>query len=232
MFTVALIGPDGAGKTTVGRELEHALPLPVKYLYMGVNLDASGLMLPTTRLVLAVKQARGRRPDMVAAPSARSESPRSNGALRRTVVGLKSIVRMMNWLAEEWYRQVVAWSYLRRGYVVVFDRHFFADYYTRDVVGGAGRPATGRIHGWVLQRLYPKPDLTIYLDAPAAVLYGRKGEGSLELLERRRQDYLQLGRVLPHFAVVDAGRSVDETTGDAARLIMEFRRARNGARLE
>ena len=33
-FTVALIGPDGAGKTTVARALEEALPFPVEYLYM------------------------------------------------------------------------------------------------------------------------------------------------------------------------------------------------------
>jgi len=31
-FTVALIGPDGAGKTTVARALEGVLPFPVEYL--------------------------------------------------------------------------------------------------------------------------------------------------------------------------------------------------------
>jgi hypothetical protein len=62
MFTVALIGPDGAGKTTIGRRLEHALPRPVKYIYMGVNLDSSNVMLPTTRLVKAIKRALGAPP--------------------------------------------------------------------------------------------------------------------------------------------------------------------------
>jgi ABC-type branched-subunit amino acid transport system ATPase component len=54
MFTVALIGPDGAGKTTIGRRIEHTLPLPVKYVYMGVNLDSSNHMLPTTRLLKSI----------------------------------------------------------------------------------------------------------------------------------------------------------------------------------
>ena len=49
---------------------QEPLPLPVKRIYMGVNLEASSLMLPTTRLLLAAKRARGRRPDLVAAACA------------------------------------------------------------------------------------------------------------------------------------------------------------------
>ena len=50
-FSVALIGADGAGKTTVGRMLEQRSTLPVRYLYMGLNPAASNRMLPTTRSV-------------------------------------------------------------------------------------------------------------------------------------------------------------------------------------
>ena len=66
-LTVALVGPDGAGKSTISARLRQAaLPAPVKTIYMGVNLEASTLMLPTTRLLLAAKRARGGRPDLVA----------------------------------------------------------------------------------------------------------------------------------------------------------------------
>ena len=58
---VALVGADGAGKSTITRLLETApLPAPVKRIYMGVNLEASSLMLPTTRLLVA-RQAAPRR---------------------------------------------------------------------------------------------------------------------------------------------------------------------------
>ena len=60
MFTVALIGPDGSGKSTIGKRLAGALPFPMKYIYMGVNLEAGTHMLPTTRLVLAWNRARGK----------------------------------------------------------------------------------------------------------------------------------------------------------------------------
>ena len=60
-FTLALIGPDGAGKTTVARRLAEVLPLPVTYLYMGVSPESSNLLLPTTRLVHAIRRARDRK---------------------------------------------------------------------------------------------------------------------------------------------------------------------------
>ena len=56
MFTVALIGPDGAGKSTIGRKLQEISPLPMKYVYMGVNLESSNLVLLTTRLLLEIKR--------------------------------------------------------------------------------------------------------------------------------------------------------------------------------
>ena len=57
MFTVALIGPDGAGKSTISRRLQASINRPIKYVYMGINLEASNIMLPTTRLMLALKRA-------------------------------------------------------------------------------------------------------------------------------------------------------------------------------
>ena len=55
---VALIGCDGAGKTTVGRALEREAGLPVRYLYMGVAADSSNHRLPTAPIAGAVKRAR------------------------------------------------------------------------------------------------------------------------------------------------------------------------------
>ena len=37
LFTVALVGSDGAGKTTIARSLEKTSSLPVKYMYMGLS---------------------------------------------------------------------------------------------------------------------------------------------------------------------------------------------------
>jgi thymidylate kinase len=217
--TVALIGPDGSGKSTIAQRVAAALPVPARYLYMGVNLESSSEMLPTTRLILSAKRRRGQRPDMtarVAVPSA------GRTGARATVRG---VLRIGAWVAEEWYRALLAARARRRGEVVIFDRHFFCDYYASDVrpagpgEGESRRPLASRIHGTVLRRWYPRPDATLLLDAPAEVLLARKGEGTLESIEQRRADYRALADVLPAFAIVDADRSIDVVVADIVERV-------------
>jgi thymidylate kinase len=222
-FTVALIGPDGAGKTTIARQLEQLLPLPVKYVYMGVNPASSNYLLPTTRAVHAVRRLRGAKPDTSGPRDSRStDRAPSRGSTKRALRTGRSFLRLGNRLAEEWHRVLVAYLHRRRGSIVVFDRHFFADYYAYDVSAKPRRSASRRVHGFVLSRLYPLPDLVIYLDAPAEILLERKGEGTLESLERRRREYLELGKILQQFAVVDASRPLDMVTRDVADVIAAF----------
>jgi thymidylate kinase len=132
---------------------------------------------------------------------------------------------MSNWIAEEWFRQLVVWAYQRRGYVVLLDRHFIADYYAYDIVG-RNRGLSRRLHGFLLWRLYPRPDLVLCLDAPGSLLWKRKGEGQADLLERRRHEYLRLEQVFPNFHVVDASRSAPEVARHVANLIRDFAETR------
>ena len=223
MFTVALIGPDGAGKTTIGREIEQVLSIPIKYVYMGINLEASNLVLPTTRLVLEVKRALGKRPDMSGPPDPTRTKSRPKGGIKGLFASLKSGLRLVNRLSEEWFRQFVVWFYQSRGYVVLFDRHFFFDYYFHHVVNTeVERSLSDRLHGFFLERLYPRPDLVICLDAPAEVLFLRKGEGTVALLESRRQEYLHLQDVVKNFVKVDVTKPKDEVVREVADVIMRF----------
>jgi thymidylate kinase len=226
MISVAIIGPDGAGKSTITESLERLpMPAPVKRIYMGVNLEASSLMLPTTRLALAVKSARGRRSDMVApsgdVPPATDGLP-AKGLPGRVAKAFARTARMVLWVAEEWFRQLVAEYHRRRGAIVVFDRHFYADYYHFDVAGPGRRSATSRVHGYLLENVYPKPDLLICLDAPGQVLFDRKHEASVEWLDRRRGQYLQLAGMHPNSVVVDVDRPLEDVTRDVATVITEF----------
>jgi len=230
MFTVALTGPDGSGKSTITHRLEKELPIPVKYVYMGVNLESSNMVLPTTRLILELKRLSGGRPDMGGPPD--PNKPRPRGA-KRVFKEFKTSLRMLNLMAEEWYRQLIVWQYVRRGYVVLSDRHFFCDYYAHDVAGDRKRrPLANQLHGYMLDRFYPRPDLMIFLDAPAEVLFARKGEGTVELLESRRQEYLALRHVVPQFAEVDVTQSIDQVTRQVADLILDFYRTRSEQAIE
>jgi thymidylate kinase len=230
MFTVALIGPDGAGKTTVGRRLQRELPIPATYLYMGVNAEASNCVLPTTRLIRAVKRLRGAAPDTAGPPDPLVRRPLEPATrVRRAGLALRNALRLANQLAEEWHRQVRAWIHIRRGRVVVFDRHFFADFHAYDIAGGDARPLGRRIHGLMLEHLYPRPDLVVYLDAAPEVLLARKGEGTIEALARRRRDYLELARLSGRFTTVDASRPLEDVTRDVARIILAFSGAGSGS---
>ncbi|MEP6953683.1 MAG: hypothetical protein ABI950_06435 [Solirubrobacteraceae bacterium] len=218
-FTVALIGCDGAGKTTVARALERESGLPIRYLYMGVSVDSSNRALPTTRLAHAIKRARGAPPDTAGPREPASAAPRAAaGPVRRARRSVRSALRLANRVAEEWYRQLLAASELRRGRIVVFDRHFTADYHAADVTAG-DRTLSRRLHGYVLTRLYPQPDLVVLLDAPPEVLYARKGEGTIGSLGRRRAEYMQLGSTLERFAVVDATLPLPVVVRDVTEIV-------------
>ena len=230
MITVALIGPDGAGKTTISERLVHELDVPVKRIYMGVNLDSSTLLLPTTRLLARVMHARRQRPGPEAGRPAEPERDARGGELRRVAASLRAGARLSVWLSEEWSRQLVAWYYAKlRGHVVVFDRHFYADYFETGIESTEGREQLStRIHLFLLEHAYPKPDLVICLDAPAEVLFERKPETPVDWLRRRREEYLALEQRVPHFARVDATRPTDEVARDVALLILRFREERGG----
>jgi thymidylate kinase len=215
MRSVALIGPDGAGKSTIAREVARRVA-PARYLYMGVNLEESALTLPTTRLALAIKRARGRGPRMTADWTSVQRDVRGR---KRVVKEAYALVRLLGWVAEEWYRALIARIYGWQGNLVVFDRHFLFDYYASHVQRQPGQLLAARLHGMLLRRLYPRPDMVVVLDAPAEVLHARKREQSVETIEQRRQDYLSLSSLVPDFTVVDATRSQEDVATEITALI-------------
>jgi aminoglycoside phosphotransferase (APT) family kinase protein len=230
--TVALIGPDGAGKSTISRHLPVALGRPATTVYLGVNLAASDLMLPTTRLLRRLGRADGQRPAPATTAAVTNGAP---GTDHRPGGGLRTSLRIGNLIAEEWYRWSVAAWHRRRGEVVVLDRHFLFDYYDRDVrpPPDTTLPVIRRLHGYLLREHYPRPDLTILLDAPATLLFARKGEGSVDELEARRQRYRELLDEVPRSAVVDASQPLASVLDEVVRLVRavdaELRRSRGGA---
>ena len=110
----------------------------------------------------------------------------------------------------------------RFGRVVIFDRHFYPDYYAFDIASKE-RSWLQRWHGFMLSRVFPRPEMVIFLDAPSDVLFARKGEGTVELLEARRQDYLKVQDQFKCFVSVDARQSVEEVAEEVAHRIVDYR---------
>ena len=217
-FTVALIGADGAGKSAVASRLAASLPLPAVAVYMGENPEAGGAVLPTTRWLWRRRAAAGAGPVHGAPPPPGSRSRRRLSA--RLLGAPRTLLLLLNQLAEETWRWRQVQREVRRGQVVVLDRSWLHDYWFYDVVGSHRSPVQ-KVHGWWLRRVLGRPELTLCLDAPAEVLHARKPEGSLDNLRRRRDEYLQLGHLTAGFAVVDVSAPLEDVIAEARARVLE-----------
>lgn len=219
MASIALIGADGAGKSTLTRMLIEADATHLRCLYMGIETAKSHVALPTSRWAERLKRRREKgAPACGATKAPPAQPPRS---LRHAA---RAAVRLGNRLAEEWFRQCASWAYQARGFVVLYDRHFLFDFAPEMA---AERPERWdrRVHRWCLQRFYPRPDVTVFLDAPGETLFARKGELTIDELDRRRQAFLRIGARTPGFVTVDATRPLPDVYQDVATHVRRLHRS-------
>jgi thymidylate kinase len=193
-LAVALIGPDGAGKTTLAKALTAERGLQARRIYMGTNVRAKDVLLPGSNWVASRRAA-------------------SRGKGSRLTPLLRSI-SFAHRLLDQWYRHAVAHLHCRRGGVVVFDRYTFPQSGVEENAAGLGA-----VRRWLLQLGALDPDLVIVLDAGPEVLYARKREHTPERLERMRQACAQLGTQLDQAVIIDASQDADAVKRAALSLI-------------
>ncbi|MBA2730494.1 MAG: hypothetical protein H0U48_07060 [Euzebyaceae bacterium] len=217
MTTVVLTGADGAGKTTVARQLMKSSPVPMAYLYMGPNIESSNVALPWSRLVLRLKLRSYRKTaqrEGITDPNFVSTHHNAHRKVQRGRIG--ATLRMMNRLAEASFRQLVSMMHQWRGDVVLYDRHFLLE---SAPTGRRHARLSDRIYHFILETFFPRPDMVIFLDAPPDVLLARKGEGTVESLEWKRKVTVSQGHKMANFVTVDASRPLDDVIEDVRRHI-------------
>jgi thymidylate kinase len=197
--SVALVGPDGAGKTTLARALARDPFLRARILYMGTNPAASTVSLAGVGRLYAWTQ-------------------RTKQQRRFFLHALGRAMSFACRLLDQWFRFAVARYHLRRGRFVVFDRFTYDPH--------PDRVAVKRVRRWLLEAGHPRPDLVVLLDAPAAVLRGRKNDDPLDKLEAQREAYLRLKERLPQMIVVDTTHGEDQVRREVVDLIWRRYRLR------
>jgi hypothetical protein len=68
--------------------------------------------------------------------------------------------------------------------------------------------------------------MVLVLDAPSAVIYGRKAEQSLEETQNECQQFLALAQRLPQLQLVDADRAPDAVRADVTERLWQHHVAR------
>ena len=79
-----------------------------------------------------------------------------------------------------------------------------------------------RLHTWHLRNLYPRPELTLFLDAPTDVLYQRKPEWPEAYLPEQRDQIIAQGKYAPSFVIIDVSQPLEKVISAAEEIIERF----------
>lgn len=191
---VAILGADGAGKSTVLAQVED---------------DLAPAYRRTKRYHLRPHFGRVTA-DGPAVVAPHSKPPRG---------WLTSTVKLAMWWTDYtigYFLYVLPW--VIRSTLVLFDRY----YYDLTVDSRRYRYGGSRWLAQLFGKLIPRPQLIILLDAPAEVLQARKQEVPIEETHRQQASYRALVGSFSDGHVVNAAKPLQEVVAQVNGIILEF----------
>ena len=204
---VAVIGPDGAGKSTFIELLQKALcRVLVKESGDVCVLHFRPNIFPNLKKLLS-----GREYDE---KSEEFTSPHRVNPAGRVSSFLRLVYYWLDYLFGYWLhirRRCVA------GKVYIFDRYcydFIVDPYRSRI----------KLPEWLrllFLKMTPEPDVVFFLNCDAETIYERKQELTYGEIERQLQAYRKLVTRSRRFVVLDAEKKPEELCSDAVRQIIE-----------
>jgi thymidylate kinase len=214
---IVLLGPDGCGKSTLLQIVQkklRAAALTADTVYLGPWGQS---VLPLQKLLSRFHITPYRAEDK-AFDSGKAATRKIPRGLARWRQDFKAWLYYFAVALELWYRYFrLVLPKLRQGRVVLADRYIY------DLLAGyKSRPMDYHwgIRRWLCRR-YPRPHLTLLLDAPPEVIHRRKPQLPVAQLAEVRQAYADF-RCEYDLKILDTSISVEKTLADFEQNYLEL----------
>ncbi len=196
-FHIALLGPDGAGKSSVAQEVQRAL---------------SPVFLGST--------CRSFPPKLLNRQVGNSSQPHDIPPRSRFSSFVRAVLYWWTYYSPGYYFTI--YPALIRSSLVIHDRHVI-DCLVDPVRYRYSGPAWLLYGMW---RWIPKPELVILLDVPAEIVQSRKQEVSFEVSAKQRLAYRELVSQLPNGRIVDGSQPLTKVVAEVNEMILQNLRSR------
>lgn len=200
MMTVAILGPDGVGKSSVIELASKQLEQTAKIV------DIYHLKPKVLYGKIGIKKG----------PVAEPHALPARGVLF-------SICKILTWVIEYWLDRIILLP--KHSHLRLFDR-----YYDDLLVDPKRYRYGGPMWmAKFIAVVMPRPELWILLDAPAELVQKRKSEVLINETLRQKDEYLRLVRGFKNSVVIDASRPLNEVASEVARVIVDAMARRTAA---
>jgi len=206
---VALLGPDGSGKTTLAEYIVKQQLFNAKYVYMGRDQ----FLIPTRKILKSVlRLIQGRPGSKPVSPSASSDETLIpvTGESRHAL----DVVRLLHDMADFYLRYLVFNHFpYRYGKLIVNDRYVY------DLMIGNEQVQKHPFFRKYILRLFPKPDMVFILSVPANDMFVRKGEHTPGFLQAQKVQYGKLQTTLKNCHIIQTDVAIETSVNRVIALI-------------
>lgn len=189
-FFVALLGPDGVGKSTLARGIASRL---------GGAFKGSAVFHLWPVAPLMVKKA--------LRPGPPNPSP----------IKVPSCLLPLYLCARYGYSYLFHIRPLLAGSCLVILDRYFEDLLVDP--GRHGYTGPGFMSRWI-RLFVPRPNLILVMDAPPETIFARKRDLTVQEIRRQREAYRRLAEKLPHAALIDGSGSKEDALQKAADAVI------------